>query len=559
MFCMHKKLMIISRLVIMAIILLLFNSCAKTFDTTYNNVALKIDSIVPANGSAGTPVRIYGTGFALNTTDNKINFNGTPASIDKTNTNTIGVLLVYAPANGKTGNVAIIKGTDSATGPVFTYNILAPHIQSISPATGFPFITVTITGNNFSATATNNNVLFNNIKAVVLTADTNRLQVQVPLPPAFPPASIPVTITFNGLTSNGVRFQYLNYAPVISSINPTSGIAGTQVTINGSNFLSDTSKMTVSFNGVKAVFVSATATKLVVKAPNSTTGKISVTIIPYNVAATGPVFTYLLPPIINSISPTSGQAGATVTITGSNFVADTSKNIVYFNGVKAAVITSTTSQIVVLAPISTTGKVSVTANGLTGTGPVFTYVAHAPVITNIAYNNLFIIYGQHFDPTASVVSIDGHIASGFTYADYGNGQSVLSKQNYTPPATTNNPAPVTVTVNNVVSNSYSFLFSPQINSVTPDTVSYRNIISLTGILFGNRSVASSVKAFYYDQGQNKIYMSPDPTVVSWNTNTIKINMPDYGSYPIGTGAQPFYLEVNVGGKTTNASVHFHIL
>ncbi len=151
------------------------------------------------------------------------------------------------------------------------------------------------------------------------------------------------------------------------------------------------------------------------------------------------------------------------------------------------------------------------------------------------------------------------LLSGFTYADYGNGQSVLSKQNYTPPATTNNPAPVTVTVNNVVSNSYSFLFSPQINSVTPDTVSYQNIISLTGILFGNRSVASSVRAFYYDQGQNKIYMSPDPSVVSWNTNTIKINMPDYGSYPIGTGAQPFYLEVNVGGKTTNVSVHFHIL
>ncbi len=113
---------------------------------------------------------------------------------------------------------------------------------------------------------------------------------------------------------------------------------------------------------------------------------------------------------IYSISPTSGQAGATVTITGSNFVADTSKNIVYFNGVKAAVITATTSQIVVLAPISTTGKVSVTANGLTGTGPVFTYLAPAPVITNIDYNGLFIIYGQHFDPTASVVSIDDHIA-----------------------------------------------------------------------------------------------------------------------------------------------------
>src|SRR6185437_5935587 len=158
---MHKKLMKVNRLLIMTLVLFLFHSCAKTFDATYNNVVLKIDSIVPANGSAGTPVRIYGTGFAVHTTDNKINFNGLPARIDSTNTNTIGVLLVYAPPNGKTGNVAIIKGTDSATGPVFTYNILAPHIQSISPATGYPFITLTITGNNFSATAADNNVLFN--------------------------------------------------------------------------------------------------------------------------------------------------------------------------------------------------------------------------------------------------------------------------------------------------------------------------------------------------------------------------------------------------------------
>ena len=172
---------------------------------------------------------------------------------------------------------------------------------------GEEFITVTITGNNFSATAANDNVLFNNIKAVVLSADTNRLQVQVPLPPSFPQASIPVTITVNGITSNIVQFQYLNYVPVITSINPPSGITGTQVTIYDSNFLSDTSKITVSFNGVKAAFVSATVSKLVVIAPNGTTGKVSVTIIPYNVTATGPVFTYLLPPVINRLAQIRGR------------------------------------------------------------------------------------------------------------------------------------------------------------------------------------------------------------------------------------------------------------
>jgi hypothetical protein len=543
----------------MIFISFLFHSCAKTFDTGYNNVTLKIDSIVPANGTVGTPVRIYGTGFALNVIYNKIYFNGTPATIDNSNANTIGVLLAYAPANGKTGNVSVANGTDSATGPLFTYSILAPHILTISPTTGYPFATVTITGNNFSATVANDIVLFNNVKATILSADTNRLQVQVPLPASYPQASIPVTVTVNGMTSNGAQFQYINYVPTITSINPTSGIAGTQVTITGTNFLTDTSKMTVLFNGVKAAFVSASTTKLTVTAPKATTGNVSVTIIPYNATAAGSVFTYFLAPVITSINPTSGQAGTTVTITGSNFVADTSKNAVYFNGVKAAVISATTTQIVVYAPNSTTGNVSVTSNGLTGTGPVFTYVV-VPAITNISFaqntNYNFIISGNNFDPVNSVVKFDGQVINGFTYTA-GSPQKLSLPLNLLP-SNLGNPIQVTVTVNNNASNAYPFLFTPQINSVSPDTVSYQETVSLQGKFFGNTQGTSTIKAFYYDQGQNKTYMTPNPTVVSWNTNNIQITMPDYGGYPIGSGSQPFYLEVNVGSNIGIAVVYFHI-
>ncbi|MBS1735089.1 MAG: IPT/TIG domain-containing protein [Bacteroidetes bacterium] len=304
---MHK-LMIISSLIIVALIIFLLGSCAKTFDSSYNEVALKIDSIVPSNGSAGTPVRIYGTGFALNTTANKIYFNGTLATIDNINANTIGVLLSYAPVNGKTGNV------------------------------------------------------------------------------------------------------------------------------------------------------------------------------------------------------------------------------------------------------------KVTTNGLTTTGPVFTYTVPVPVITDVEYNGLFSIVGNNFDPTASIVRIGGQVVSGFTYSDYGNGQASLTKSSYTPPANLDNPAQVTVTVSSATSSPYPYLFYPQINSVTPDTVSFRNVVTLNGILFGSRSLPSSLKAYYLDGNNRKVYMSPDPTINSWNTNTITITMPDYGSYfSVGNGAQPFYFEVNVGGKTASATAYFHIL
>lgn len=58
------------------------------------------------------------------------------------------------------------------------------------------------------------------------------------------------------------------------------------------------------------------------------------------------------PPVISSVNPPdSGLAGVTqFTITGSNFSADASKNIVYFNGIIAEQIEVSTTRLVVKAP-----------------------------------------------------------------------------------------------------------------------------------------------------------------------------------------------------------------
>src|ERR1700681_4243163 len=76
--------------------------------------------------------------------------------------------------------------------------------------------------------------------------------------------------------------------PKITAINPTSGIAGVQVTITGTNFNTNPTDNTVKFNGVVAAVTSATATSLVVNAPAAgSTGPISVTTA--DGAAAGPV------------------------------------------------------------------------------------------------------------------------------------------------------------------------------------------------------------------------------------------------------------------------------
>ena len=80
--------------------------------------------------------------------------------------------------------------------------------------------------------------------------------------------------------------------PTISGISPTSGFAGTAVSITGSNFSSTGSQNAVTFNGSSATVTSATSTQLVVNVPtNATSGVVSVTV--NGETATGPSFTVL--------------------------------------------------------------------------------------------------------------------------------------------------------------------------------------------------------------------------------------------------------------------------
>lgn len=72
-------------------------------------------------------------------------------------------------------------------------------------------------------------------------------------------------------------------------------------------------------------------------------------------------------PTITGFNPASGQAGTTVTITGTNFSASPTNNIVYFGGVKATVSAATPTSLTVAAPSGANNNlpITVTTAGLT--------------------------------------------------------------------------------------------------------------------------------------------------------------------------------------------------
>jgi hypothetical protein len=70
-------------------------------------------------------------------------------------------------------------------------------------------------------------------------------------------------------------------------------------------------------------------------------------------------------PTITSFSPTSGSKGTSVTITGTGFNSTASNNTVYVDGVKASVVSSTSTSIVITIPggTSSAAEISIVANG----------------------------------------------------------------------------------------------------------------------------------------------------------------------------------------------------
>lgn len=254
-------------------------------DPTPVSIKPTIESISPQKGYSLDTIRITGTNYSNVKTDNAVKFNGTNAVVYAATATT---LTVIAPATGTTGTVTIsVKNAEAVTGPTFTYIPLAT-ITAISPQTGSPNDTVTITGTNFGTALTDNVVFFNTQVATVLTATATKLTVRVPA--AGSTGSLALFANNAHEPVNSSIFTYKN-SPVLQNISPNQGNIGDVVTLTGTNFNTTPNANVIYFNGIPSSALTATATKLTVKVPTAaTTGKVSL-IVNGNNANSSLVFT----------------------------------------------------------------------------------------------------------------------------------------------------------------------------------------------------------------------------------------------------------------------------
>jgi IPT/TIG domain len=129
-----------------------------------------------------------------------------------------------------------------------------------------------------------------------------------------------------GLTAKAEVAVQLVPAPISTSISPGDGstLGGTLVTISGANFVAGATS--VAFDASAGTVYDVKPTVLTALAPPHPPGAATVTITTggATTALVGP-FTYLAPPVVREISPTSAPASGLVpiTIVGDNFTTST--------------------------------------------------------------------------------------------------------------------------------------------------------------------------------------------------------------------------------------------
>jgi eukaryotic-like serine/threonine-protein kinase len=161
-------------------------------------------------------------------------------------------------------------------------------------------------------------------------------------------------------------------APALTGISPASGPTGggTSVTITGTGLAGVKG---VSFGGAAGAVTADSATQITVTSPPGNAGTVNIIVVTPGGTTAGQ-FTYVAPPVVRAISPTSGPTGGgtSVTITGTGLAGATG---VSFGGAAGTITADSATQITVTSPPGNQGAVNVTVTTPFGTAAAgqFTY------------------------------------------------------------------------------------------------------------------------------------------------------------------------------------------
>jgi len=283
-------------------------------------------SLFPTSGPIGQPVTVSGQGFAANS-QLIAAFDGSqiPFSFTTDGSGNIPPGATFTVPLGSTaGNKTVTIIDSSFNYANATFQVTTPNI-TVNPTSGPVGTNVTVTGSNF---IDNSNITIN--------FDGNPIATNPSIVTANATGWFSATFNFNVndtagvkqvLASDGVNSAYANFNVTSSiALSPINGPIGSSVNMTGSGFAasqpvivtfagSTIQTIPVSFNTNGVGFFNASFT---VPTGQTAGGK---TVNATDASSNSAIATFTLTPSI-SLNPTSGNAGSTVTVSGSGFAGN---------------------------------------------------------------------------------------------------------------------------------------------------------------------------------------------------------------------------------------------
>ena len=379
----------------------------------------------------------------------------------------------------------------------------SPSVTSLSPTSGVPGTQVTLTGTGFGAVQGTGSVWLGNKLAASIVSWSN---TQVVATVDSNVASGSGCVQQAGTWSNCPTFTIIT--PTISSISPSSGVPGTQVTINGTNFGSTQGSGQVWLGSTYAgSIVSWSATQIVATvASNAISGNAQVQ--QSGVWGNQVAFT-VTSPSITSISPTTARAGDSITITGTNFGSTQGSGQVWLGSKLAGsyVSWSNTQIVATVASGATSGVAQVKQSGVWGNTIALTVIT--PVITNVSpttarAGDSITITGTGFGSTQGSGSVWLGSKLAGSYVSWSDTQIVATVASGAVTGT------VQVQQGGVWNNYGTFtVITPVLSSISPTSGPVGTQVTFTGTGFGTT------------QGSGKVWLANKyATIVSWSDTQV---------------------------------------
>jgi len=306
----------------------------------------------------------------------------------------------------------------------------------------------------------------------------------------------------------------LAVAPTILTLTPSSGAAGTKVTLHGSYFTGATA---VQYNGTNLPsFTVVSAYYITVIVPGGavsggSSGPITV-ITPGGSVVIPTNFTLDPAPTIRTFSPASGPIGQSVSITGANFTGATA---VKFNGTKATFqVASDSSIIATVSSGTTSGKITLITSGGTATSATNFTIIPAPTISSVSpisgkVGTKITLHGSNLTGATSV-RINSLAAASYTVVSANYITLIVPAGATTGPITVVTPGGTVTSATN-----YTVITAipvPSLVSFTPLTGLIGQIVMITGNNFtGATAVKFNGTAATFNVVSATTITSPVPT------------------------------------------------